>query len=351
MNHENVKLENAAPSTYLIFMLGIAALAFTAPWVKLSNFEPATSAILRCAIGALAMLPFALREAKKYGWINKQGIILSTLAGFFLGIDFTAWNYSTYYVGSGIASILLNIQVVILPALAFFIDKERIPFSYFFIAPTLFLGVILSGGALEPYLGMAPVVENTGPTHINGYSIAMLGTMCGLISGFCYGIYLYASRKASKVNSISQFVQPIFISTAAQLIAPFIFMILFSDRGFDLTTGVLNEQGFLPHTEMDPNDVAAPINTWNWIWMIVLGVAGQAVAWTFTQYGSIRLNPTLGAGLLILSPVATVAIIAPVMFGEHLSWLQIVGVIIALLAVAYQNNLLTAIYNKIKGKK
>ncbi|WP_228568518.1 DMT family transporter [Campylobacter sputorum] len=326
-------------------MLGIAALAFTAPWVKLSNFQPATSTILRCGIGVLAMLPFALMEIKKYGMLNKQGVILSMAAGFFLSIDFTAWNYSTYYVGSGIASILLNIQVIILPALAFFIDKERIPLSYLIIAPTLLFGVILSGGALEPYIfGVDTTVQ--GPTHIYGYTLAFLGTVCGLISGLCYGIYLYSSRKASRVNT-GQIVLPIFISSAAQLIAPILF-ILMGYESFDLTNGVLNADGFLPH---DPETTyGEPINGMNWFWMIVLGVVGQAVAWCFTQYGSVKLNPTLAAGLLILSPVATVAVIAPVMFGESLSWLQIVGVILTLVTVAYQNGLVTALWDKIKGK-
>lgn len=68
---------------------------------KLSN----TSAFLRCALGFLALLPFMIRERKKVGSLSKTGILLSLLAGLFLGIDFTAWNYSIYYVGSGIASV------------------------------------------------------------------------------------------------------------------------------------------------------------------------------------------------------------------------------------------------------
>ena len=82
---------------YLILIIGIMAVAFSAPWVKQSNFEPATSVILRVGIGLLFLLPFFIREIKKYGKINKTGIILSLVAGLFLGIDFTAWNYSIYF--------------------------------------------------------------------------------------------------------------------------------------------------------------------------------------------------------------------------------------------------------------
>ena len=339
-NYDNSK------STYIILLLGIVALAFSAPFTKLSNFNPETAVILRCGIGVIVMLPFVIREIKKYGNFNKKGIWLCMIAGFFLGIDFTAWNYSTYYVGSGIASVLLNIQVIILPALAFFLDKERIPLSYLVIAPTLLFGVILSGGAIEPLIfGIDENVQ--GPTHIYGYTLALLGTVCGLISGICYGIYLYTTRKAGRINNVNQFVTPIFISSASQLIAP-LFMILIGFSTFDIVNGVLID-GYLPveNPETTPGD---PLTGMNWFWMLVLGIFSHAIAWTFTQYGSIRLNPTIVAGLLILSPIATVAIIAPLMFGESLSWLQVVGVIITLVTVAYQNGLLTTLYKKISGK-
>lgn len=325
---------------YLVLLIGILALAFTAPWVKLANFEPATSAILRCSIGLLTLLPFAINEAKKIGSLNKTGISLSLLAGLFLGIDFTAWNYSIFYVGSGIASILLNLQIIILPALAFLFDRERIPKSYFIIAPIMILGVVMSGGIFNSSTPTA------GPTTVYGMNIAVLGTIAGSISGVCYGIYLYTSRKASKVNK-GQIVQPMAWATAAQLVAPILFMLLFSDRGFDLTHGVL-VNGMLP---MNPETtIGDPITVMNWFWIIILGTLGQAMAWTFVQYGAVRLNSTIVAGLLLLSPISTVAIIAVLLFGEIPSLIQVLGVVIVLGAVAYQNNLHMGLMGKLRGE-
>lgn len=327
---------------YIILIIGIIALAFTAPWVKQSNFEPATSVILRCGLGLLALLPFALSESKKIGSLNKKGVLLSILAGLFLGIDFTAWNYSIYYVGSGIASTLLNLQIIILPALAFLFDRERVPKTYFIIAPIMILGVIMSGGIFDGNSG-----ATEGPLTVYGMDIAVLGTIVGSISGVCYGIYLYTSRKASKVN-MGQIVQPMAWATAAQLVAPTIFLTFFSDRGFDLTNGVL-VNGQLP---MNPETtVGDPITAMNWFWMIVLATLGQAVAWTFVQYGSVRLNSTVVAGLLLLSPISTVAIIAVLLFGEIPSVMQVLGVVIVLGAVAYQNNLHRVLIDKMKGSK
>ncbi len=132
-------------------------------------------------------------------------------------------------------------------------------------------------------------------------------------------------------------------ATLAQLVAPAIFILFFSDRGFDLTHGVL-VNGQLP---MNPETTFGdPITGMNWFWMIVLASLGQAVAWTFVQYGAVRLNPTIVAGLLLLSPISTVAIIAVLLFGEIPSTIQILGVVLVLAAVGYQNGLHKAIFKK-----
>jgi len=321
-----------------ILMIGILALAFTAPWVKLANFEPATSAILRVGIAAVVLLPFAWREAKKVGPLNRGGVWLAIAAGFFLGIDFTAWNYSIFYVGAGIASILLNLQIIILPLLAVIFDKYRVPRSFLVLVPIMALGVAMTGGVFDP----APKV---GPATVYGIDIAVLGTILGSTSGVCYGIYLYASRKSTMINP-GRLIQPMAWVCVAQLIAPVLFILLFSDRGFDLTHGVMIDGKLPMHPETMPGD---PINVWNWIWMLVLATLGQAVAWTFVQYGSVRLDTTIVAGLLLLSPVSTVAIIAVILFAEIPSPLQVLGVVIVLAAVAYQNNLHKPLLNRWRG--
>lgn len=321
-----------------ILIIGIVALAFTAPWVKLANFEPATSAILRVGLALIVLLPFAFKERQDKGGLNRTGIYLAIGAGIFLGIDFTAWNYSIFFVGSGIASVLLNLQIIILPALAAIFDKYRVPKSYFVLVPIMVFGVVLTGGVFDGPTG-------DGPTEVYGMDITILGTILGAVSGICYGIYLYASRKSSTVNP-GRILQPMAITCAAQLVAPGIFMTFFSDRGFDLTHGVLVD-GQLP---MNPETALGdPITTMNWVWMIVLAVVGQAIAWTFVQYGSVRIDTTVVAGLLLLSPISTVAIISPILFDEIPSLLQVLGVVIVLGAVAYQNNLHKAVMQRFGG--
>lgn len=236
---------------------------------------------------------------------------------------------------------LLNLQVIILPALAFLFDRERVPKTYFIVAPIMILGVVMTGGIFNGDQG-----PTDGPTTIYGMDLALLGTIAGSISGVCYGIYLYTSRKASKGN-IGQIVQPMAYATLAQLVATTIAM-FFTGRGFDITNGVLVNGALPANPETALGD---PINAMNWVWMIVLATLGQAVAWTFVQYGSVRLNSTIVAGLLLLSPILTVAIISVVLFAEIPTFIQILGVVLVLGAVAYQNGLHRAIFKKSRTSK
>jgi drug/metabolite transporter (DMT)-like permease len=320
---------------YAIFFVGLLAHAFTAPWVKMSNFEPATSVLLRCGIASLLLIPFSIREIRKLGALNKKGIIFALLAGLFLGVDFMAFNYSIYYVGSGVAAILLNLQVIILPALAFFFDKEKIPKSYFVISPLMIVGVVVAGGVFNSTAAAA------GPATIYGINLAVLGTIAGVLSGCCYGFYLYFSRKSSLINK-GQYLQPMLLAMLAQLVAPILFA-TFINHGFDFAHGILTN-GHLP---LNPETTLGdPITATNWLWVIVLAVIGQAMVWTFIQYGSARMESTNSAGFLLLSPIATVAVVAPLLFHESPSIIQIVGIVVVLLLVAFQNGVLQKLVPK-----
>lgn len=310
----------------LILLLGTACLAFSGIWVKGANFEPATSVVLRCWLPLICFAPFMVREIKNKGALNKAGIVWACIAGLILGVDFTAWNYAIFYVGAGIASVLLNLQVIILPLLAFFIDRERIPRSYWFILPIMGFGIAMVGGVFD-----APSGE--GPATIYGFPTAVLGTLLGVLSGICYGTYLYTSRKSTRVNP-GRYVQPIFYVSLLQGVPPVIFMVI-RGEGFNFTEGVL-ANGQLPSNP--ETMVGDAITTGNWVNMILLAVLGQFIAWTFVQIGSVNMDPTLSAGLLLLSPVSTIFIAAAV-YSEIPTILQIIGVVLVLGAVAYQNGL------------
>lgn len=325
----------------LILAVGTAFLAFTPIWVKASNMDPATQAFLRVSIGFLLLLPIGLWEIKKKGSLPKKGIIMSVVAGLFLGVDFTAWNYSIFYVGAGIAAILLNLQVIVVPMLTAIFDKYKIPPVFLILVPIMIVGVLLTGGVFEPS-------EATGPAEIYGIPTATLGTLLGLTSGICYSFYLYFSRKAGTTAPRKDlYIQPMMYTAAAQMVAPLIWAHTGSSRnGFDFQYGVLDENGLLP-TVNPETALGAELTGMNWLWLLMLATLGQAVAWTFVQWGSVWLDPTLSAGILLLSPVSSVIIAWP-LFGEIPSVLQWIGIVMILGTVMYQNGLFDSFFGKKK---
>lgn len=310
--------------------------------------DPATQAFLRVLLGFLILLPLGIAEMKKKMTLPKRGIIYSVIAGSLLGIDFTAWNFSIFLIGSGVAAILLNLQVVIVPMLSAIFDKYRLPKSFIVILPLMIIGVLLTGGVFESSGALV------GPASISGIKTSVLGTMFGLTSGICYSFYLYFSRKAGATAPRNDlYVQPMMWTMLAQCIAPTIVMII--GNGFNVTTGVMVKDpttGEMVLPDMpdgvgifDAVQMGDPINGMNWFHLICLITLGQAAAWTLVQMGSVWLEPVLSAGILLLSPVSSVVLAWP-LFGEIPSILQWVGIFIILGCVAYQNGLLDVVMRR-----
>ena len=337
----------------LVLLIGTIFLSGTPLWVKAANMDPATQAFLRVSIAFLMLLPFGINEIRQKQALPRTGIILAAVSGLFLGVDFTAWNYSIFLIGSGVAAILLNLQVVIVPMLSAVIDKFRLPKSFVFILPIMIVGVLFTGGVFEPS------AASGGPETISGIKTSVLGTAFGLTSGICYSIYLYLSRKASVTAPRKDlYIQPMMYTMLAQCVAPLIWMFT-GGNGFNVTQGVMtrNEAGDLVLPQMpdgvslkEATQLGDQVDMSNWINLIILIILGQALAWTMVQYGSVWLDPTLGAGILLLSPVTSVIIAGP-LFAEWPSMLQWLGVVLILACVAYQNGLIQAALRAVSGKK
>ncbi len=339
----------------LWLLIGTLFLSGTPLWVKASNMDPATQAFLRVILGFLLLLPLGLHEIRNKQGLHRKGILLAVASGIFLGIDFTAWNYSIFLIGSGVAAILLNLQVVIVPMLTAVIDKVKLPKSFIFILPIMIVGVLFTGGVFEAAEG------SVGPSMIGGIKTSVIGTAAGLTSGLCYSAYLYLSLKAStSAPRKDLYIQPMMYTMLAQAVAPVIWMFT-GGNGFNVTQGVLTKapdtgEMVLPAvlgdnpTLQQATTAGDPVNMGNWVSLILLIVLGQAAAWTLVQYGSVWLHPTLSAGILLLSPVTSVIIAGP-LFAEWPSWLQWVGVALILGCVGWQNGLIQSAAGALTGRR
>lgn len=284
----------ARPS--LAVLGGALCLSVSAILVKLAGVDPATTAVLRCAIAVLALTPLALHERTRRGPLSRRGIGWAIAAGIALGVDYAAWTASIFHVGAGISTVLINVQVIALPLLAFVIDRERISGRFLVALPLMLLGISLVGGVWNA----ADLGEQV-----------VIGSVLGLIAGIGYAIYLFLTRRATS-REPTRMTQPLTWATAsaavtATAVAPF--------------TGGIHLAG---------------ITAGSWMLLIALALLGQVVAWLLIHNGSIRLGAATTAALLLIQPILALAL-AAVILAEHPTVLQLLGALVVLIAVATSN--------------
>ena len=108
----------------LCAVLGAVAIAFSSILVRLSHSSPSTAAIFRCAYALPILGLLAWREDRRLGgraWQDRRAAIG---AGVFFAVDLILWNHSIADVGAGACEVLANIQVVLVPLVAWAVLAE-----------------------------------------------------------------------------------------------------------------------------------------------------------------------------------------------------------------------------------
>lgn len=279
-------------------LAGALCLSVSAILVKFAGVDAATTAMLRCTIAVVVLAPLAFGERSRRGALSRPGMGWAIIAGIALGIDYAAWTAAIYQVGAGISTVLINVQVIVLPLLALVVDREPIARRFLWALPLMMLGISLVGGLWN--------------TAVLGAQ-AVTGTLLGLLAGLGYGAYLFLTRRATKGKPGSG-VQPLAWSTASAAVTTTVIAPL---------TGGLHLTG---------------ISQRSWVLLIVLAVVGQVVAWLLIHHGSVRLAPTTTATLLLIQPVLALGL-AALTLAEYPTMLQLLGAATVVAAVAASSGL------------
>ncbi|WET81679.1 DMT family transporter [Amycolatopsis sp. QT-25] len=277
----------------LLVLGGAACLSVSAVLVKVAAVDPATSAFLRCAIAVLVLAPLAWRECRRFGGLSRRGIVVALVAGGALGADYVLWTRSIFDVGAGIATVLINVQVVVLPLLSLLVDHERPGRRFVLACPVMLGGIVLISGVLE-----------SGPTAAD----TAKGTVLGVVAGTAYALYLYLTLRQGRAEP-GRTVTPLAIATASAA----------------ATSAALSPLSGGIHL--------ARIPPASWVAMIGLAVLGQVFAWILVNSGSPHLPANRTAALLLTQPVGTV-LLSLVLLTEVPSVLQVAGMVLVLGSVA-----------------
>jgi drug/metabolite transporter (DMT)-like permease len=271
-------------------LLGAVTIAFSAILVRLSHASPSTAAIWRCAYALPVLGLLALTEDRRFGrrsWRERRAGIL---AGVFFAVDILLWNHSIVDVGAGLSTVLGNIQVVLVPLVAWAVLAERPGARVLGALPIALLGVLLISGALDhEAFGRDPA----------------RGTLFGLGSGVMYVGFLLLLRHGGA--DLRRPAGPLFDATAVAVV-------------LCVPAGLA-----LGDADLVPSWPSAG-------WLITLALSSQVLGWLLIATSLPRLPAAMTSMLLAVQPVCSV-LLAALILSESPSPLQLGGVVLVLVAL------------------
>jgi|SRR5687767_3864488 drug/metabolite transporter (DMT)-like permease len=267
----------------LMAMAGAAGIAFSAILVRLADVPPSTAAFYRClyALPPLALL--AWWERRRFGALERRALWLALVAGVFFMGDLVFWHHAIAAVGAGLATVLGNIQVVIVPLAAWALLHERPAGRTLASVPVVLFGVVLISGVV----GAGAYGSNPG-----------LGVLFGVLTAITYAGFLLILRAGS--SDLRRPAGPLYWATLSSAVVT-------------LPVGAA-----LGELDLEP--------TWpEHGWLLLLALSSQVVGWLLIAAALPRLPAALTSITLTLQPALSV-IFAVILLDESPSAVQFTGV-------------------------
>lgn len=262
-------------------MAGALTIAFSAILVRLAEVAPATAAVFRCLYALPLLGLLAYLEDRRYG--PRASRRLAVPAGIFFAGDLVFWHYAIADVGAGLATVLGNLQVVVVPFIAWLVLGERPHARLLAALPLVCSGIVLISGLLE-----------TGAYGAN----PMRGVAFGILTGLTYAGFILVLRQGSA--DLRRPAGPLFDTTA-------------------VATVVCALAGLaIGEVDLAPSWPAHG-------WLVLLALSSQVLGWLLITVSLPRLPAALTSVTLTIQPVGSV-LLAVVLLGEEPSALQLAGV-------------------------
>ena len=271
----------------LAAVLGALVIAFSGILVRLAEVSPATAAFFRCAYALPPLAVLVWIERRRYGPRERRDRLLALGAGAFFAADLISWHYSIEAVGAGLATVLANMQVVLVGLIAWAVLGERPGARAVASTPVAFIGVVLISGVI----GSGAYGDDP-----------LLGVVFGTCTAVAYALFLLILRQAG--NDQRRPAGPLFDATASAAVFC-----------------AIGDIDWVPDLEAQA-------------WLVLLALSSQVLGWLLISVSLPRLPAVLTSIVLMLQPMATV-LLGAVLLDEAPSAVQLSGVAIVLAAVAF----------------
>ena len=259
-------------------------IAFSGIFYRFAEVTPATATTFRCLYGLPILALVGYMEHRRFGPLPRRAIWLAIVAGVFFAGDLLSWHHAVDAVGAGLATVLGNLQVLVVGLIAWAAFGEKPPRPVLYALPIVLVGVVLISG-----------VVGTGAYGAD----PALGVTLGVFTALCYAGYLLIIRRGS--HDLRRPAGPVAIATASTAVVAVIVGVLLG--------------------ELDPMP-ALPSH----VWLVLVGITSQSIGYLVISISLPRLPAALVSIILLAQPVMTVAIARLPPLNELPSFEQLLGV-------------------------
>ena len=254
--------------------------------VRLADTTPVTVAFLRClyALPLLGLLTYL--EKRRLGPLPERTQHLAWVAGLFFAADLVFWHNAIDAVGAGLATVLGNLQVVIVGFVAWALLKEKPHSTLFAAVPIVLVGVVLISGV-------------TGGDAYG--SDPAMGVVFGILTSLAYAAFILILRQGSQ--DLRRIAGPLFHATLVSAMAALI---------YGAATGDIVDPGLEAHG-----------------WLAVLALTSQVAGWLLISRSLPRLPAAITSVVLLLQPVGAMTL-AAIVLGEQPGTAQLAGALLIL---------------------
>jgi len=275
----------------LSVFLGAILISFSPVFVGLATLEPSVSGFYRVFFGSIVLI-FILVFKRKIRINLKKVSKFLLLAGVFFALDLWLWHRSVIFIGPGLSTLLANLQVLIVPFIAYFIFNDLPKKGQIF---SLILGL----------WGLFLCLDNNLQILRSDYQI---GILLGILTAFSYSCYLISLKKAN-FNKNEQ-TDPFYNLMIVSLIASFLLFIVVFIEGSSFAFG--SSKNF-------------------WL-MVVYGAVSHVLGWYFIISGIQKIS-TVSVGIILISQPVFSFLWDVLLFNRIIAQMEIFGILIVLLAM------------------
>ena len=275
----------------LTVLIGAMCIAFSGIFYQFAEVSPSTGTVYRALFGLPLLVIVAVAERRAFGPLPGRARRYAAVAGIFFAGDLLFWHHAIEAVGAGLATVLGNLQVLIVGVVAWLVLGERPSRSTLLALPVVLVGVVLISGVVGAgAYGADPA----------------LGVVLGVLTAICYSGYLLLIRIGGR--DPRRPAGPLGIATVVTAIV----------AG---STGVVTG-------DFDPTPGPASL-----FWLALLGITSQSVGYLCISIALPRLAAIITSIILLVQPVLTVGL-SMVLLDERPSVAQLAGVVLVIGGIA-----------------